>query len=604
MEPEQLTTWQTAFEKRDDLKKYADNAIGLFALALKFGLDDLETVAAESLTDGGDDKGNDIVYIDTEQNFAVIVQCYKSRTIKESAPAKKATDMNGAISWLLNADISTLPSTIKASAIKLREGIGSGEITTLHAWYVHNCDQSTNVENELATVGATINSAIRTNFKLKKNIQIFALEVGNQKLTDWYNETESPILVNDVFTFSCPGGFSTNTQNWKAFVTALSARSIHDLYNKNNNKTKLFSANVRDYLGSRDSDTNINNSIKQSVKNSPEDFWVYNNGITAITHKIEYDETKKIDNLRITGISIVNGAQTTGAIGGLDSPPNELALIPVRFVETNDNDVIQNIVRYNNRQNQVTASDFRSTDAIQKRLRAEIEIIPNATYDGGRRGGISDAIKRRQHLLPSYTVGQALAAFHGNPILAYNKKSDIWTNDAYYSKYFNENTTGAHIVFVFGLLRSIETVKLHLLDKSKNSPTTLTTTDKTKIEYFGCPGAVYVLIHAIASCLELTLGRPIPELSSLGFGPSTSPLKSTKNWEKILSKALPFVKQMKRHLDNGLNSANVEAAIEDFKSLFESSFASDITPHRDFAKLIKDQSTIKNIKKSPRKKKL
>lgn len=39
----------------------------------------------------------------------------------------------------------------------------------------------------------------------------------------------------------------------------------------------------------------------------------------------------------------------------------------------------------------------------------------------GGRGGASDAIKRSKFALPSYTVAQALAAFHGDPVTAYDK---------------------------------------------------------------------------------------------------------------------------------------------------------------------------------------
>ena len=83
-------------------------------------------------------------------------------------------------------------------------------------------------------------------------------------------------------------------------------------------------------------------------------------------------------------MSIVNGAQTTGAIGALDSAPGDSALVPIGFVSTADNELIQEIVKYNNSQNQITASDFRSTDPVQKRLKKEINEIPGADYDGGR----------------------------------------------------------------------------------------------------------------------------------------------------------------------------------------------------------------------------
>lgn len=59
--PTNESTWQTALELREDLQQYGDNAIGLFALALRFGLDDIHSVAAESITDGSDDKKCDLI---------------------------------------------------------------------------------------------------------------------------------------------------------------------------------------------------------------------------------------------------------------------------------------------------------------------------------------------------------------------------------------------------------------------------------------------------------------------------------------------------------------------------------------------------------------
>jgi AIPR protein len=97
----------------------------------------------------------------------------------------------------------------------------------------------------------------------------------------------------------------------------------------------------------------------------------------------------------IDGISIVNGAQTTGAIGSLTERPKKGLSVAVRFIWTKNEAVVENIIKYNNSQNKISASDFRSTDAIQKRLKAEFAKIPVAEYEGGRRGGASDRIKRR-----------------------------------------------------------------------------------------------------------------------------------------------------------------------------------------------------------------
>ncbi|HBX9334252.1 TPA: hypothetical protein MIK03_29590, partial [Klebsiella pneumoniae] len=121
--------------------------------------------------------------------------------------------------------------------------------------------------------------------------------------------------------------------------------------------------------------------------------------------------------LEIRGMSIVNGAQTTGALGTLPRLPPESVKVQARFIKVKDADadLIQNIIQYNNSQNKVEASDFRSTDKIQKRLKNEFASIPDAEYDGGRRGGAESVIRRKTNLLPSYTVGQALMSFHGEP---------------------------------------------------------------------------------------------------------------------------------------------------------------------------------------------
>ena len=46
------TNFKSAFESRQDLANYGNNGLLLFALELHFQINDLETVAADALTDG------------------------------------------------------------------------------------------------------------------------------------------------------------------------------------------------------------------------------------------------------------------------------------------------------------------------------------------------------------------------------------------------------------------------------------------------------------------------------------------------------------------------------------------------------------------------
>ncbi len=281
--------WE-AFKSRDDLEKFGPDALLLFALQLRFGIEDISMEASNSLVEGGDDKKADLIYIDSESGYAVIVQAYMSQSLdKKEAPANKASDLNTAISWLLNRRIDDLPITIKSHAEELQQAIRDKAIKRIYIWYVHNLPESENVKRELATVELTSKSAIKVNFPECDDIDIQALEVGTSTLEEWYKSISTPILVSEEFQIPIPGGFEIGEADWKAYVTSISAKWLYQQFKLY--KSKLFSANVRDYLGSRDSDTNINNAMKQTAHEDPKHFWVYNNGITVLVH--EFKEIEK-----------------------------------------------------------------------------------------------------------------------------------------------------------------------------------------------------------------------------------------------------------------------------------------------------------------------
>lgn len=524
--------WYGAFSSfRNDLK-LTDDAIALFALQLKFSIEDIQTVASESLTGGGDDKKCDLLYLDTEQQVAVIAQAYISKKNKNSAPANKAADLNTAISWLLSRNIDDLPEALRGRAVELREAIRSGMVKQVYIWYVHNLPQSKNVQTELKTVSHSARSALESGFALK-DIPIFAEEIGAKRITQLYDEAERTINVVDKISIVAQDAFEISGDKWQALMTTITGTWLYELYKKYN--VNLFSANVRDYLGSRASDSNINNGIKQSAEKAPADFWVYNNGITALVNDYVVGvRTRSGIKIEITGISIVNGAQTTGSLGSMDNEPSSSISLPIRFVKTNDSNIVERIVRYNNSQNKVQAADFRSTDSIQTRLRQEFERVPSVDYDGGRRGGASDAMKRRKNLLPSYTVGQALAAFHGDPVTAYDKKTDIWANEGVYLKYLKKKTRARHIILCFGLLDNISRKKIALLEKQKKDIASLTQQEQGQLIFLNKKGASYLLAFTISQSLETIIGRVITNRFDVKFKENVTADLSNRKWNPIV----------------------------------------------------------------------
>lgn len=559
-----MNTWESAYSALEDLSDYKDNALGLFALGLRFGLDDLSSIGIDAVTDGSDDKKLDIVFINPEEEYAVVGQCYFTEKEKNTAPSNKASDLNTGVAWLLQRAIDDVPERIKPAALNLRQCISDGSVKNIHLWYVHNLPESHHVENELVTVQQTATSILKDEYNGIK-INVCYKEVGSNTLKEWYEDCRTPILINEDIFLNTIGGYEISGKGWTSYSTAIQARDLAKLYRKH--KTKIFSANIRDYLGSRISDSNINHGIKLTVENDASDFWAFNNGLTVLTHSYNVGEKSVL----IRGLSIVNGAQTTGAIGSLKKLPDEKAMVQARFiaVDSSSEYLIDNIIRYNNSQNKVEAADFRSTDKIQKRLKEEFNLIPDAEYEGGRRGSSSDAIRRRPNLLGSYTVGQALAAFHGDPITAYNKKAGIWINNKTYDKLFNDSTKAAHIVCCYGLVRAIENKKKNLQAK-----TNLTRDDEKSLNFLRQRGAIFLTTYAISYCLETILERSVPNLFRISFGSKCSPNKSMENWYSVIDTLIPFVEHLNPAIVNGLKNQNeIEQAVSTFNSLAKSTRA-------------------------------
>lgn len=550
-----METWEHALNNREDLQKYGNNRLILYALQLHEGLEDIDLVAAESLTDGSNDKKCDLVYCDPESGKIIISQGYwTSNTDRKEAPANKASDLNTACSWLFGRDYASMPSDLKSISEEIESRLEADEISTVEIWYVHNLKESVNVKRELERVKELADCLIRAKFPSINVDSVSAKEVGTGTLDSWYRGTKTPILVTDEFTFETTGGYTTEGTNWRAYSTSVPASWLRDLYIRFGKE--LFSANVRDYLGSRRSVKNINNNIKSTANTAPEMFWVLNNGVTAIVNDFEATSEDESGLLEIKGIAVVNGAQTTGALGSLPDADLSNAFVPARFVKCSEPRTVQDIIRCNNSQNKVEAADFRSNDAIQSRLRGEFSKLGSGvSYFGGRRGGAEDSIRRPRNLLPSYSAGQALAAFHGEPAIAYNQRSNIWQSDTLYSRFFNEQTSAKHILFSFTLLKASEAAKANLRNISTENRTLA---QSRQWETLQQRGATFLLTSALAASMETFLGRAIVNTFELEFIAHESIDECIEIWKPILDISLPFINALSGALNRSNLSKNRE----------------------------------------------
>lgn len=576
-----------AFAARDDLAEYGSNALLLFTLQLRHGIEDIESVASAALTDGSNDKKCDLVYVDRGAARVIVAQGFISKDgSKAEAPANKATDLNGAVSWLLAGDLTLVPENLRSAAEEVRDALGSDDIREFEIWYSHNLPESENVRREMAQAARTADGLLTRHFP-DAQVNCSATEIGLGQLEELYRRTEAPIAVTDEFELSVNGGFLVGSGKWKAFATSVPATWLHKVWLEHD--AELMSPNVRDYLGIVKSESNINNGIKTTATETPGEFWIYNNGLTILVHSFHADgpDADGRWKLSLKGLGIVNGAQTTGSIGTLgDDAAKRLdeAEVLTRFVTCDDPDVLADIVKFNNTQNKVEAADFRSKDPVQNRLRSEFLTIPDAAYRGGRRGGVKAAIERFPNLLADQAVAQALAAFHGEPNLAYNETRKIWVDDGTYATYYSDRTSARHIVFAYSLLREVEATKKGLSDLPTEQRTEA---QRRQMDLLRRRGSHLLLVSAISASVETFLNRAVSDRWALRFSDNCSPADGMVNWHPIVESALGFAQHLMDASDLGLkNPQTVSRALGVFADLILATAEANREKYDDFAALV------------------
>jgi AIPR protein len=482
---------------------FGDNAFLLYAMGLRLGTMDYTGLRDDALLDDSDDKKVDFFHIGYENGVVTVAQGYQAADwSREAAPANKAADLNTAMGWLLEGDLDNIGQpSVRAAAEQVRDALEEGQVSGIDIFYVHNLPASQNVADELNTVRATtVRLVDRYNDATGIDVACAVREVSRDVVEEWRRSRHEAISVHDDVTLTS----SITPQEirhgeWQAVLASVPMQELIDLYDAH--RDALFSANVRDYLGSRESARNINRQIERTVQEEPENFFVYNNGLTVLTNSLEVDD----GTLRLGGISIINGAQTTGSVvtaaaGGSDvSGVNVL----IRVIRSNQPELVRRIIRFNNTQNPIKAWELRVIDPIQDRLRQEFDGI-GVTYQL-RRG-----YERRQASDVHYDqLGPFISAFYGDPIAAHKNKADLYESESRYHQLFRDESNVRNLLFIYRLGRAVAITKSRLREKIDAG--NATQDEQRKFEYFRYGAFAFVLMHVVAELLGLWLGGQAPD---------------------------------------------------------------------------------------------
>lgn len=153
----------------------------------------------------------------------------------------------------------------------------------------------------------------------------------------------------------------------RTLVCVVKANQLINLYKKDGDA--LFAHNIRTFLGRK----SLNKGIIETATRYPKDFFYFNNGISAICTRLDVEgDTATADKFQV-----INGAQTIGSLA--KSKTTSDCLVSLRVTEgesvSTEKGFNAHIIKYNNTQNIVKASDFRSNDDIQLWLEAKFKTL-------------------------------------------------------------------------------------------------------------------------------------------------------------------------------------------------------------------------------------
>lgn len=196
------------------------------------------------------------------------------------------------------------------------------------------------------------------------NTQLFRevefMPVDASKLHKFYRQTRN--AISKEFSFANKAVLPDIPGVKESYLGILPAREFLKLLIDESGEMLrvLFYDNVRDWL-----DLNpVNAEIQGTIEKEKARFVLMNNGVTIIARNLQVTGNKFL----IEDYSIVNGCQTSNVLYEQRDKLDDSVIIPLRLIHTQDEDVINAIVRATNRQTEVKEEQFYALQEFPKEL--------------------------------------------------------------------------------------------------------------------------------------------------------------------------------------------------------------------------------------------
>lgn len=359
--------------------------------------------------------------------------------------------------------------SVKELCFKVRKAYEDNE--TIKCYYVTNAEMGIWEIDTLKTAKKGIGEEFSNLYSYQYDFYdiVEAIELKKGLLPKEFRNKKIPLRIEESF------------ETFETTVAKVRTSDFAHFVNEGGNL--LYHSNIRNYLKS----TKINKGIKDTLKDEPEYFWFYNNGVTVVCDKFETNMGK----LSLTAPQIVNGCQTAKTIGDFykHKTRNELPSVeseghllikviktPKKGDESEKKGLRDNITRFTNSQNAVRGLDFYALDEFQHDLKNRFEklgyyyeiqrgsfISLNTVKQSSYKGNtdykyLLDGIKsKKKFVLPAKEVIQSFTSMIKlMPNIAYGRANELTPGGNKWDEIMNDKTRGLpmeHFLFPYLALR-------------------------------------------------------------------------------------------------------------------------------------------------------
>jgi len=354
----------------DCRRNFLSKAVGAFVLMQEAGA--TAKAAAQAVVDGGGDHGLDAIYVGSNDTLWLVQTKYIASGSGEPDLGDVSKFKDG-IQDLLAQKYDRFNNSINKirGAVEVAMRRGGCKVHVVLAY------TGTALSDDKRTILADIERLY--NAINPGSTRCFVRGISSLHGLQLDAQAANPIEDAEVELKN----FGYISDPYRGYYGRLSAKRLSELVRQYDDR--IVEKNIRRFRGS----TVVNEGMLSTIHNESAHFFYFNNGVTFLCDSIRalppVHETREIGRFNVSGLSVINGAQTVGSIARepaeyYDAHPAEVLATFICLENAPEPETFgMQVTQFRNRQNAVDLEDFAGLDEQQDSWKATLELA-GVTY--------------------------------------------------------------------------------------------------------------------------------------------------------------------------------------------------------------------------------